>query len=70
MKANRNVIESPDDKHKSVDSLVWTDHELNAGKTVHLKKFSKGHQVKLFRMAASIHRTEYMVTQFIERSSG
>lgn len=29
---------------------------------VHLKKFPKGHQVKLFRLALSTQRTEYVVT--------
>lgn len=62
LKANRNVSESPDEKHKRVDSLVWTEQELDKGKTVHLRKFPKGHQVKLFRLVVSTHRTEYMVT--------
>lgn len=45
-----------------MDALTWTDGEVESGKMVHLKKFPKGHQVKLFRLALSTQRTEYVVT--------
>jgi len=32
------------------------------GKMVHLKKFPKGHQVKVFRIELSTQRTEYVIT--------
>jgi Transposase DDE domain len=62
LKSNRQVTENPDEAYQRVDSLTWTDHELEKGKMVHLKQFPKGHQVKLFRMALSTQRTEYVVT--------
>ena len=62
LKVNRQVTESPDDPYRRVDSLAWTDAEMETGKMVHLKKFPKGHQVKLFRIALSTQRTDYVVT--------
>lgn len=62
LKSNRQVTESPADDYCRVDALSWSAAELEAGKMVHLKKFPKGHQVKLFRIAVSTHRTELVVT--------
>lgn len=62
LKSNRQVTENSDEAYQRVDSLTWTDHELEKGRMVHLKKFPKGHQVKLFRIALSTQRTEYVVT--------
>jgi hypothetical protein len=62
VKSNRQVTQSPDEDYSRVDSLTWTDEELEEGKTVHLNKFPKGHQLKLFRIALSTQRTEYVVT--------
>jgi len=59
LKSNRQVTESPADDYCRVDALSWSAAELEAGKMVHLKKFPKGHQVKLFRIAVSTHRTEH-----------
>jgi len=36
---------------------------------VHLKKFPKGHQLKLFRLAMSTHRTDYVVTNDLSQDS-
>ena len=62
LKSNRQVTESPADDYCRVDALSWSAAELEAGKMVHLKKFPKGQQVKLFRIAVSTHRTEHVVT--------
>ncbi|MFP4439663.1 MAG: transposase [Chloroflexaceae bacterium] len=62
VKTNRQVTESPDEAYQRVDALPWTDEEAEQGKRVHLKKFPKGHQVKLFRIALSTQRTDYVVT--------
>jgi len=62
LKSNRQVTQNPDEEYRRVDSLRWTDEELATGKTIHLKKFPKGHQVKLFRIELSTQRTEYVVT--------
>ena len=69
VKANRQVSQSPDDPYHRVDSLAWTDEELETGKMVHLQKFPKGHQVKLFRMALSTQRTDYVVTNDLAQDS-
>ena len=62
LKSNRQVPESPEDEYARVDSLNWCPAALEVGKRFHLKKFPKGHQVKLFRIALSTQRTEYVVT--------
>jgi len=49
--------------------LAWTDEELETGKIIHLKKFPKGHQVKLFRIAMSAHRTEHTATNNYPQNS-
>ena len=69
LKDNRQVTESPDDPYRRVDSLDWTDAELQTGKLVHLKGFPKGHQLKLFRIVVSSHRTEYVVTNDLSQDS-
>lgn len=69
VKANRQVTESPDEAYQRVDSLAWTDTELEKGKMVHLKKFPKGHQVKLFRIVLSTQRTDYVVTNDLSQDS-
>ena len=35
---------------------------------MHIRKFPKGHQVKLFRLAAASRRTEYIVTNDLSQS--
>ena len=62
LKVNRRVDDSEGEKkHQRVDSLDWADEEVQ-GKTVHLQKMPKGHRVKLFRLAFSTERTDYIVT--------
>ena len=63
VKVNRRVDDSDGEKkHRRVDSLSWTDEEQDKGKMVHLKQMPKGHRVKLFRLAFSTERTDYIVT--------
>ncbi len=62
LKSNRQVTQNPDDDYNRVDALNWSEGENEIGKMVHLKKFPKGHQVKLFRIELSTQRTEYVVT--------
>ena len=62
LKSNRQVSQNPDEAYCRVDSLTWTDEELQTGKVVHLKKFPENHQLKLFRIAVSTRRTDYVVT--------
>lgn len=62
LKSNRQVTQKPAEPYNRVDSLTWSGAEIEAGKMVHLKKFPKGHQLKLFRIELSTQRTEYVVT--------
>ena len=49
------------DDHR-VDSLAWNAEDELAGKSVHLRGFPKGHQLKLFRWTLSTKRTDDVVT--------
>jgi len=69
LKANRQVTENPDEAYQRVDALTWTEAEDASGKMVHLKKFPKGHQVKLFRIVLSTQRTDYVVTNDLSQNS-
>lgn len=62
VKSDRKVSEGPALPYERVDALEWSAEELTQGKLVHLNKFPKGHQVKLFRLAFSPERTDYLVT--------
>lgn len=45
-----------------ISALAWTAREQTHGKSVHLKDFPKGHRVRLFRLALSAERTDYVAT--------
>lgn len=63
LKANRQVDETGGEGgYQRVDSLIWTAYETQHGKSVHLKDFPKGHQVKLFRLVLSAQRTDFIAT--------
>ena len=63
VKRNRLVSTSVETPYQRVEGLTWTPvSEASQGKLVHIKKFPKGHQVKLFRIASDSGRTEYMVS--------
>ena len=44
--------------YQRLDTLPLDESEEQSGKLVHLKKFPKGHQVKLFRLVSSTGDTE------------
>lgn len=54
--------------HQQVRDLSWTQTETQQGKRVHINKFPKGHQVKLFRIASSNGHTEYIATNDLSQS--
>ncbi len=61
LKDNRQVDEGfgiPKHTYRRVDSLDWTDEELEAGKNVHVKDFPKAHRLQLFRLVVSADRTD------------
>ena len=45
-----------------METLAWTETQATQGQLVHIKKFPKGHQVKVFRLASDSGRTDYIAT--------
>ena len=62
LKRNHLVSTSVETPYQRIEALTWTQTEATEGKLVHIKKFSKGHQVKVFRLASDSGRTEYIAT--------
>ena len=69
LKSNRQITLDAEATYSRVDSLTWTTEELQTGQLVHLKKFPKGHLLKLFRLVVSTHRTDYVVTNDLSQDS-
>jgi hypothetical protein len=70
LKDNRQVDDSAGQSgYQRVDSLQWTENEVQHGKTLHIKDFPKGHQVKLFRLVLSTKRTDYIATNDMAQDS-
>lgn len=55
--------------HKRVEHLSWSADEERCGKLVHVKKFPKGHRVRLFRLVLSTERTDYVITNDVAQDS-
>ena len=68
LKRNRLVSRSAASDYQRVETLTWTSAEATAGPLVHIKKFPKGHQVKVFRLASASGRTEYIATNDLSQS--
>ena len=68
LKRNRLVSKSVDSDYQRVETLTWTAAEAIAGQLVHIKKFPKGHQVKVFRLASASGRTEYIATNDLSQA--
>jgi hypothetical protein len=63
LKDNRQVNENGEGHpYQRVDSLTWTEQEMQHGKMLHMKDFPKGHRVKLFWLVLSTQRTDYIAT--------
>jgi hypothetical protein len=63
LKDNRQVDDSGGSKlYQRVDSLEWTEAELQQGKVIKIKGFPAEHKVKVFRVVLSTQRTDYVVT--------
>ena len=63
IRKNRKVDDSGGTQpYQSVEQLTWSEHELEQGKHVKLRKFPQETKVKLFRVTVSDHSTEYLVT--------
>ena len=59
----------PKPAYRRVDSLEWTESEIESGKNIHLKDFPKAHPLQLFRLVVSKDRTDYVVTNDLTQSS-
>lgn len=55
--------------YRRVDSLVWSHQEGEHGKVIKIKGFPKDYKVKLFRVAVSTHRTDWVVTNDLTQDS-
>jgi len=63
LKDNRQVDDSGGSQpYRRVDSLTWTEAELQHGKKLKIKGFPKDHKVQCFRVEVSTHRTDWIVT--------
>ncbi len=60
IKTNRLVKESTDRTYFSVSELQWNTHQLKYGKSIKVKDL--GLDVKLFKVAVSTDRTDYVLT--------
>ena len=66
LKDNRQVDDSGGSQpYRRVDSLEWTEAELQQGKVIKIKGFPAEHKVKAFRVVLSTQRTDYVVTNEI-----
>ena len=70
LKSNRKVDESSGAvPYKAVNSLQWSEHDAVAGKLIKIHGFPGAMKVKLFRVATTNSRTEWVVTNDIDQSS-
>lgn len=68
LKRNRFVSTSVDTPYQRVETLTWTQIQSIEGQVVHIKRFPKGYQVKVFRIASGSGRTEYIATNDLSHS--
>jgi hypothetical protein len=70
LKDNRQVDDSGvEHGYQRIDSLTWTEDEVQCGKLLHIKDFPKGHPVKVFRLVLSPKRTDYIATNDMAQAS-
>lgn len=70
LKANRKVDDSEARRpYRALTSLDWSASELAEGKLVKLHKFPLDLKVKLFRVAVSTDRTDWLITNDLTQSS-
>lgn len=70
LKINRLVDDSfGKEKYKNIESLEWSNEELECGKIIKIKGFPADNKVKLFRVSISTDRTDYVATNDLSQSS-
>jgi hypothetical protein len=55
--------------YTTIAELPWSAHARAHGQDVHLKDFPHGHRVRLFRVALSSERTDYVATNDLPQDS-
>jgi len=56
-------------EYRHVDSLAWAQAELAQGKIIKIRGYPKEHKVKLFRVAVSNNRTDWVMTNDLAQDS-
>lgn len=70
LKSNRLVDDSNAlAPYQRIDALTWTETEQKQGKRIKIKGFPKDHKVKLFRVASSTRRTDWVVTNDLAQNT-
>lgn len=70
LKDNRQVDGSGGTQpYRRIDSLEWSESELQQGKLIKIKGFPADHKVKVFRVVLSTERTDYVVTNEITQDN-
>lgn len=68
LKCNRLFSTSVETPYQRVEELSRTDAQATQGRLIHIKKFPKGHQVKLFRLRSNSGDMEYIATNDLSQS--
>lgn len=71
IKSNRLIkeVEDPKEKYRQAEKLEWSEQELARGKIIKIKNFPGAKFVKLFRIAVSTNRTDFVVTNDMSQDS-
>ncbi|MBW4669765.1 MAG: transposase [Cyanomargarita calcarea GSE-NOS-MK-12-04C] len=70
LKRNRLVDDTAGQKnYQAIEALNWSQTELDKGKIIKIKSFSKDKKVKLFRVIVSTDKTEFIVTNDLPQDS-
>ncbi len=70
LRSNRQVDGSGGKRtYRRVDTLDWSERELKRGKLTKIKGFPKDYKVKLFRVAVSSNRREWIVPNDLSQNS-
>jgi IS4 transposase len=70
LKCNRLVDDSGGQApYRRLDSLEWSDDEIERGKLIKIRGFPADKKVKLFRVTVSSHRTDFVVTNDMTQDS-
>jgi hypothetical protein len=70
LKRNRLVDDTGGaENYKPIESLNWSQRELEQGKIIKIKAFPKEKKVKLFRVLVSTDKTEFVATNDLTQNS-